>query len=69
MTNTNCLAGKACPQCKQAEELSVVATLWVSVIDNGVEDIDMLQPYEYDDTAPAACEKCGFTGTWGDFST
>ena len=67
MTNTNCLHGKRCPQCKQEEAIEVVATHWVKVTDDGTDWSDIDHDEEYGDEALAICPDCKFEGTWLDF--
>lgn len=35
MTNTNCLRGMRCPECKQEDRLKIVARVVCDVTDNG----------------------------------
>ena len=64
--NENCLAGRACPNCGQTDEVRVAALTWAEIHDDGVADTT---DYEYGENSTAYCPACKFTGTWSDFLT
>lgn len=64
MTNVNCLAGLACPQCGQDELIQVQMSVWGDLIDNGVAEYG---ESEFGDTSKAYCSECDFAGTLADF--
>ena len=63
MPNTNCLEGLACPECGQETELHVVASMWVSVKDEGTDSMAHGLPSydtEWDDDTDCRCPECGY---------
>ena len=62
--NVNCLSGKRCPKCGQADRFFITATSVFELVDDGTSyhgDV------EYDESNRASCPKCDFSGTWGEF--
>lgn len=71
MPNSNCLEGKRCPRCGQADKILVMAAVTAAVTDDGA-DLDTnpirgTNDVEYDGASRAQCPECGYQGTWGDF--
>lgn len=63
--NSNCLEGVECPKCKSAESFEIVARITVEVTDEGTED--MMDGYEWGDSASCVCGKCKHAGLLRDF--
>jgi hypothetical protein len=65
MTNTNCLDGMQCPQCKSFEPFKIAVNTVMKVFDNGTDDHG---DTEWDDDSYCECGECGFFATVADFS-
>lgn len=66
--NWNCLEGRRCPSCGQAERFLVDAICTVSITDDGEEVYPRVdEMFQYDEDAPAVCPQCNFEGTWSLF--
>ena len=64
MSNTNCLEGMACPECKADKRFNISVQTWAAFEDDGC---DSHQGMEYDDASICDCAKCGHTATVGEF--
>lgn len=62
--NTNCLEGIHCPGCGSHGYFRILASAWVDVTDEGVEDND---GFEWDNDNACECGECGYSATVGDF--
>ena len=65
MTNTNCLEGMQCPECKSDGPFRIAATVLVLVEDDGVADD--LSGSEWSDDGLCECDECDHSGTVKDF--
>lgn len=59
MTNSNCLADIRCPKCGYEDEFYIRAESTVLVTDNGTEEVFDQGGYEWDESSPCTCRKCG----------
>ena len=66
MVNTNCLEGMQCPKCQSLEPFIITAMVSVLVYDEGTEDL--MDGYEWEDSAACECEKCNYRATQKDFA-
>ena len=62
--NTNCLAGMACPSCKNEGPFKIAATALFTIHDDGT---GAFGDVEYDDGSYCACPQCDFDGIVWDF--
>lgn len=67
MSNTNCLAGIACPKCGYDESLEVAVTGFVTLTDDGYSEYP--RDCDYNDDSYASCPQCFHEGTAADFYT
>jgi hypothetical protein len=65
MPNTNCLAGLACPNCKQAENLLIEVTVIVVVTDNGIQRHS--SHHSWDADSYCRCPLCAYSGALREF--
>lgn len=61
---TNCLDGIRCPVCGSTRRFQILATVDVTMVDNGTEEAE---GSEWDATSPITCASCQHTGTVGQF--
>jgi hypothetical protein len=61
MTNTNCLAGLACPRCGNADRLRIVARIMADVTDDGAEMVHGSE-MSWDNDSLTVCPKCDHDG-------
>ena len=64
MTNSNCLAGIACPKCGNESRIYIEARMLVEVRDDGAEPFGDM---EWGDGSYAECPKCCHRGTLEEF--
>jgi len=71
MVNINCLAGMRCPKCKHADEVLVLAKMWVSLTDDGTDpyadSTKACGDVDYGDASEAKCPECGHEGLMCDW--
>jgi Zn ribbon nucleic-acid-binding protein len=60
MTNTNCLAGLACPECGNDSRLHIETRAMADVTDDGAETFGDM---EWNDESSARCPACGHGAT------
>jgi len=61
---TTCLDGIRCPACGSTQRFMILATVDVTMIDNGTDDSEGTS---WDDSSPITCAGCQHTGTVGGF--
>jgi len=66
MTNTNCLEGMQCPQCRSLEPFNIEVKTMMKVFDNGTDDHGNT---EWDDHSYCECCNCHLYGTVAQFKT
>jgi len=59
MSNTNCLAGMRCPECKSEEPFLIETKAIMTVYDSGTES---LGDTEWDEDSYCECVKCRYSG-------
>lgn len=64
MSNTNCLEGMACPECKADERFKISACTWAIIKDDGCDDHEDM---EYGVASPCICVECQHSATVGEF--
>jgi hypothetical protein len=65
MTNTNCLEGMQCPQCKSFEPFNIEVKTMIKVFDSGTGDHGNT---DWDEDSLCECCECDFSGTVADFT-
>lgn len=61
LTNDNCLAGMACPQCGSEGPFRIEVQVLVTVFDSGT-DFDRVGDIDWSDDAYATCAQCDWDG-------
>lgn len=61
---TNCLNGIRCPVCGSTQRFRILATVDLTMVDNGTEEAE---GSEWDATSPITCCNCRHTGVVGEF--
>lgn len=64
MENVNCLAGKTCPRCGSEGPFGVVGVSRFLLSDDGTDEF---YDVEFDESSPADCPSCDYSGKWADF--
>lgn len=64
--NTNCLAGKRCPECGSYGPFNIQVTVMMEVSDDGTGD--PTGDTEWDEQSPCECRECSHTATVAEFT-
>ena len=65
---TNCFDMR-CPKCGGTDEIDIQAQIWIRLTSNGTDAdaADGNGDHVFDNSSPAACSSCGYSGRLGSF--
>lgn len=57
----------ACPKCGSDEQIMIIATVRIQLMEDGTEGGHGGGGFEWDEHSPCTCDKCGHSGEVEDF--